>query len=177
MTDDDRTTIPTLRAATKDLTQAANNEMSFNPGDMQNRVKARFYRRMDEMSHVVDKETVFDSKKLVVELAGTERILSWLENPSFAAWFVDAEYLSDTIASEQQRSLAAITAVRDGERTSDADVLKAARMLLELGDQFPGKKSEVKFLDDRINDMSDGETDKEIKRLQSQLGNDDEEAK
>ena len=164
-----RTTIPTLRKATGDLKRAANSELRFNPNDLQCRIKARFYRRLDELSHIIDKETVFDSKETVIELAGTGRILKWLEEPAFASWFVDQEFIVDTISSLQQKAIDVINTVLVSEEASEGDRLKAARMLLELGDQFPGRKSEVRFLDDRINDMTENETEKEIKRLKGQL--------
>ena len=52
---------------------------------------------------------------------------------------------------------------------SEADRLKAAKMMLELGDQFPGRKSEVKFIDDRLNALPEAQVDAEIQKLESEL--------
>jgi hypothetical protein len=166
---DDRTPIPVLRQATKDMIQTAHNELEFVPNDLQSRVKARFYRRIEEMSHQVDKETVFASRDLVVQMAGTDRILAWLEKPDFAAWFVDAEYMVDTIRSLQQSAVKVVADVLKSDDATEGDRLKAARMLLELGDQFPGKKSEYRFIDDRIEGMSEADTTKELAEMKAKL--------
>lgn len=170
---DDRIPVPVLRRAVKDLAKAAKEEMTFTANDFQKRVKARFYRRLAEMSHILDKETAFSEERHVVSLAGTDRVLKWLEDPGFAAWFVDEEYVTDTIASLQQDALGVIRNVIKDDDASDNDKLKAARMLLELGDQFPGRKSEVRFLDDRLNELTEGQTDKEIAKLEAALGGQD----
>lgn len=166
---DDRTPIPVLRKATKDLQKAARNEMRFTPNDFQSRVKARFFRRIEEQSHIVDLETVLESQELVVQMAGTDRILKWMEDPAFSSWFLDREYVVDTIHSLQQKAVEVLSTVLTSEDASENDRLKAARMLLELGDQFPGRKSEVRFLDDRLNELSESQTDQEIKQLKERL--------
>lgn len=176
MSNDDRTDIPTLRRAVNKLASDANAELNFQPGDYHQRVKARFYRRLEELAHHYDKETVFNDSKLVVQLAGTERVLKWLEQPGFASWFVDEDYIADTITGLQENAISVIKDVlRDGE-AHDSDKLKAARMLLELGDQFPGRKSEVRFLDDRLNDLTESQVEKEIQQLEADLANLDSDA-
>ena len=164
-----RTPIPVLRKATADIERAARNEMEFTANSFQERVKARFYRRLEELSHIMDKEAVFKSEDQVIQLAGTSRITRWLEDPAFASWFVDEEYIVDTISSLQAKSLEVVAGILANPSASEGDRLKAAKMLLELGDMFPGRKSEVKFLDDRVNSLSESETDKEIKKLQGVL--------
>lgn len=169
MSDDRRTPIPVLRKATKQLVKAAHTELEFAPNDLQSRVKARFYRRVEEMSHQVDKETVFASKELMTQMAGTERILDWLENPGFASWFVDSDLVVDTIRAMQQTAVKVVSDVLKSDDASEGDRLKAARMLLELGDQFPGKKSEYRFIDDRIEGMSEADTSKELAEMKAKL--------
>lgn len=167
--DKNRTPIPVLRKAGKELEKQGNKELRFEPGDYQSRVKARFYRRLEELSHHFDKDTVLQNKDLIIQLAGTERIMKWMEDPGFSRWFLDEDYVVDTIQSKQQNALDVIAQVLNNDSAHDGDRLKAARMLLELGDQFPGRKNEVRFLDDRINDMSSHEVDREIKKLQAAL--------
>lgn len=147
-------------------------ELTFRANQFQERVKARFFRRVEEMSHVYDLETVLANKDLVLQMAGTERILDWFEKPGFAVWFLDQDYLVDGIHAVQQDALSVVAHVLHDDAASPADRLKAARMLLELGDQFPGRKSEVRFLDERLNAMSESETEKEIKRLEKALEDD-----
>ena len=170
MSTDDRTDIPTLRRAVKDVAREATNETKFHPGDFQKRVKARFYRRLGELSHHFDKEAAFKNPQVLSDLAGTDRILKWLESPSFARWFLDEEYVVDSIHSEQQGAIDVIRDVMYDSDASEADRLKAAKMMLELGDQFPGRKSEVKFIDDRLNALPESQVDSEIKKLEAELG-------
>lgn len=167
--DDDRTKIPVLKKATQDLKKAARNELNFTPNDFQSRVKSRFYRRLEELSHIMDKETALSNPDKIMQLAGTDRILKWLEDPAFASWFLDEDYVIDTIASLRQESVAVMAQILRSEDAHPGDRLKAARMLAELGDLFPGRKQEVRFLDDRINQLTESETDKEIKRLRGVL--------
>jgi hypothetical protein len=156
----------TIKSSVKSLAKAAHHELKFAPNKTQERIKARFYRRLEELSHVMDKETVLDRPELIEQLAGTERIHRWLTEPAFASWFLDASYVVDTISSLQSQ---AVNVLQDLLTSDSPDRLKAAKILLELGDQFPGRKSEVRFLDDRLNNMSALETDKEIAKLQQQL--------
>ena len=165
----DKTSIPVLKKAVSSLVKAGNTELNFSPNAMQSRIKARFYRRLEEMSHHIDRDTAFQSPDTMVELAGTDRIIKWLEDPAFSSWFVDDYYVIDTIASLQSSALRIVEDALVDPDASVGDKLKAARMLLELGDQFPGKKSELRFIDDRINEMTESETDREIKKLKATL--------
>lgn len=169
----DRTKIPVLKGAVKDIAKGAQAVTNFRANQHQERVKAKFFRRLEEMSIMVDKETVFSNIKLIVQLAGTDRITEWMEDPAFVSWFTDDYWIPDTISSMQAQSVNIISGILNDDGVSPGDRLKAARMLLELGDQFPGRKSEVRFLDDRINSLSESDTDKEIKQLEAQLNEDD----
>lgn len=169
MSSENRTPIPVIRDAIQAARKQSDAELNFAANQFQERVKARFYRRMDEMSHIVDKETVLSDPHMIVDLAGTERVLDWFRKPGFAVWFLDSEYMADTIASAQSDALRVVQQVLYSEDATEGDRLKAARMLFELGDMFPGRKSEVRFLDDRLNNMSDKEVDDEMARLTKQL--------
>ena len=158
--------IPTLsRAAGRQLDA----ETKWSPNQFQERVKARFYRRLEEMSHIYEKKNAFSDKNVCVELAGTERILAWLEDPAFASWFTDEDRLVDVIQANQERSLAALLQIMQDQDSSDGDKIKAARILLELGDKFPGRKQEVRFLDERLDKMDDREVSQEQQMLDAQL--------
>lgn len=167
---DDRTDIPTLRRAVKDVVREAKAEVHFTPKDLHKRVKARFYRRLGELEHIYDKEAAFADAKVTAQLAGTEQITKWLNDPAFARWFLDEEYVVDSIQAGQQDAISVVMSVLKDDDASEGDRLKAARMLLELGDQFPGRKSEVRFLDDRLNQLTEGQTDKEIAKLEKAMG-------
>lgn len=158
--------IPTLTKAAK---TAANLQVNFEPNDFQERVKARFWRRLSEQSHIYDAESAFSSKDAMVQLAGTERVLAWLEHPGFAAWFTDADLIVDLLDANKYKSVKTLVEIRDDADESAGDRIKAARTLLELADAFPGRKSEVRFLDDRLNDMPDDAVAAETRALQADL--------
>lgn len=162
----DKPEIPTLRPTQRQLTK----ETSWQPNDFQERVKARFWRRMDEMSHVWDPETAFSSREGLLELAGTERIFGWLKEPAFAAWFRDQDYVDDVIRSQVRKNIQKLIEIRDEEDSPAGDAIKAARTLLELADAFPGRKSEVRFIDEQLEGMRDDEVDREMKQLRGKLG-------
>lgn len=162
----DKPPIPTLRPTQK----AVSAEISFEPNEFQERVKARFWRRLDEQSLRVDPETAFASREWLLELSGTDRIFSWLDNPAFAAWFADADYIGDIIQSQVRKNIQKLIDIRDESDAPAGDAIKAARTLLELADAFPGKKSEVRFIDEQLDAMKDDDVAKETKQLMGKLG-------
>jgi len=159
---------PSLTELRKLAQKQIKSEERFQPNDFQERVKARFWRRMEEQSHRLDQETVFASADLLTELAGTDRILKWSESPQFSNWFLDEDYTKDTIMSLQNKAIYTIKDILEDDSTYKSDKLKAARTLLELGEQFPNKK-EIRFIDDTLNQMSMSEVDRETLKLDKQL--------
>lgn len=133
------------------------------------KAKERFYRRLNEQSHIFDKEAVFDRPDLIEQLAGTRKIHEWLRDPKFAQWWWDEHVITDELMALRSQSVGKLKEILCGEEISPADALKAARMVFELTDQFPSKKQEVRFLDEELNKMDEGQVDREIKRLQGQL--------
>ena len=164
MSDEPR--IPNLRPTQTAVTR----EAQWSPNPLQERIKARFWRRLDEQSLRLDAETAFRSREHMLELAGTEKIFKWLENPAFAAWFADADYIGDVIGSEVRRSLEKLIQIRDDHDSPAGDVIKASRTLLELADAFPGRKSEVRFIDEQLDGMKDADVRKEMAELDAKLG-------
>lgn len=158
-----------IKKLAKSVQRNLDRESRFRPTQFQERVKVRFWRRLNERSHLYDEETALKNRDIIIELAGTDAIMDWVQTPEFANWFLDSDYLTDLIASMQPEAVRTLIEIQRSDTASEADRLKATRMLLELGDQFPGRKSEVRFLDDRLNSMSDNEVDKETARLQAQL--------
>lgn len=133
------------------------------------KAKERFYRRLNEQSHIFDKEAVFDRPDLIEQLAGTRKIHEWLKDPKFAQWWWDEHVITDELMALRHQSVGVLRDILCGEEVSASDALKAARMIFELTDQFPTKKQEVRFLDEELNKMDSGQVDREIKKLQGQL--------
>lgn len=164
----DKPKAPVLRPG--QLGKQISKETDWEPNSLQERVKARFWRRLDEMSHIYDSETAFKSREALLELAGTDKVFRWLEEPGFAAWFADADYIGDLIQSEVRKNVQKLIQIRDESDAPAGDAIKAARTLLELADAFPGRKQEVRFIDENLEGMKDDEVAREMKQLQAKLG-------
>lgn len=137
------------------------------------KAKERFYRRLKEAEHVIDKQMVMDRPDLLEQLAGTSRIHKWLESPDFASWWWDEHSVADELMALRYKAVNKLAKIMSDDDVSPADVLKAVRMIFEVTDQFPSKKQEVRFLDSDLENMPIGQVDSEIKRLQAKLGEDE----
>ena len=144
----------------------------FDPSILQERAKARFYRTLDQKSHLVSKEDVIANESMLVEFAGTQHILKWAQSPGFSSWFLDEDNTMDYVVSLRDQAVKTIHATLLDDDTPAKDRLKAADMILQLANMYPGKQSTVKFLDERLNELSEADTEREIKRLRGQLATD-----
>lgn len=145
------------------------------PTPKQERVKERFYRRLREQHHIIDKETAFSSPQWLEQLAGTVRIHEWMQSPQFAQWMMDEHVVADELMALRHRAVGRIQKILENADSADADALKAARLIFEVTDQFPSKKQEVKFLDQELERMPDPQVELEIRKLQAKLLGDDNE--
>ena len=134
------------------------------------KAKERFYRRLKESEHVIDKEMAFNNPNILEQLAGTSRIHKWLEDPSFAQWWWDEHSVSDELMALRHKAVARLSKIVGDDGVSASDMLKAVRMIFEVTDQFPGKKQEIRFLDNDLNNMPESQVDEEIKALAAKLG-------
>lgn len=134
------------------------------------KAKERFYRRLKETEHVIDKEMAMNRPDLLEQLAGTTRIHKWLEDPGFAQWWWDEHSVSDELMALRHKAVSRLSKIVADEDVAPGDVLKAVRMIFEVTDQFPTKKQEVRFLDNDLENMPLNQVDSEIKRIQAKLG-------
>lgn len=141
----------------------------FTPSALKSKVKERFYRRLKEKSHIIDKEAVFEDRRLLEELAGDVRIHDWLKSAHFARWWWDEFDIVDELMALRNTATHKLRDMFNDNEISHNDMLKAIRLLFEVTDQFPSRKQEVKFLDEELNKMSIDEADKEIDRLKGKL--------
>lgn len=136
------------------------------------KAKERFYRRLKESEHLIDKEMAFKSPELLEQLSGTSRIHKWLENPEFAQWWWDEHSVSDELMALRHKAVSRLSKIVGDDDVSPSDMLKAVRMIFEVTDQFPGRKQEIRFLDSELNSMPESQVDEEIKALAAKLGED-----
>lgn len=136
------------------------------------KAKERFYRRLKEQSHLVDKEMAFRDPQLLEDLAGTTKVHKWLEDVEFAAWWWDEHSVADDLMALRHKAVSKLRGLLDDEEVAASEVLKAIRLVFEVTDQFPSKKQEVRFLDKELDAMPDNLVDAEIKQLQAKLEGD-----
>lgn len=137
------------------------------------KAKERFYRRLKESEHVLDKEMAFSNPSILEQLAGTTRIHKWLEDPAFAQWWWDEHSVADELMALRYKAVSKLAKIIDNDDVNPSDVLKAVRMIFEVTDQFPSKKQEVRFLDKELDGMAESQVDQETKALAAKLGEDE----
>lgn len=133
------------------------------------RAKERFYRRLQEHSHLYDKEVVFGNNDLITQLAGTHKAVEWLRDEKFARWWWDEDIVRDSLMALREKSVGRLADILEDGDIAPGDALKAARMVFELTDQFPTKKQEVRFLDEELNKLEPGQVELETLALKKKL--------
>ena len=143
----------------------------YDPGENshKSKTKERFYRRLKEQAMTIDKEVVFEDRELLEELAGTPRIHEWLKDSQFARWWWDEYDIIDELMALRGAATNTLKSLLTDKNVSDSDKIKSIRLLFEVTDQFPSKKKEYRFLDEKLNNMEEDEADAELLRLQNKL--------
>ncbi len=143
---------------------------NFEPSPEQERVKARFLRRLEDKSHLYDMAKAVSTPAVLVDLAGTKKILDWAKQDEFLEWFMDDNFFEDSVLAMRGRALKVIREIMDSDVAQDSDKLKATKMIMELSDSFPGRKQEIRFIDERLNKMSADQVAAEKQQLLEELG-------
>lgn len=155
----------------RDLPAELSRRDKFTPDEFQERVKARFYRRLEEKSHLLDRDTALRTPFELEQLAGTSKIHAWVKNPSFLDWFLDEHYFEDSMFALRGKAIRRLEGIIDDPVAMDADAIKAIKMVLE---QTNPKKQEVRFIDETLNNMAPEAVRAEQARLSAALGELDE---
>lgn len=141
----------------------------YDPSPNRAKAKERFYRRLKEKSHIIDKDVVFEDRGLLEELAGTTRIHDWLKDARFARWWWDEFDIIDELMALRNTATSRLKRLLADDEVGAGDMLKAIRLLFEVTDQFPSRKQEVKFIDEELNKMTLDETEREILKLKGKV--------
>jgi hypothetical protein len=147
-----------------DLTQ-------FRPNDTQARAKARLHEQLRRREGVIEFANL--TAQELADLAGTQRVLQWLREPGFAAWFADKDtFVYEAIALKET----VIAVFRDIMRAdyepgilTAKDKIKAGTELLKLADAYPVKQREVRFLDKDLESMPPDMVQAELTRIRAGL--------
>lgn len=157
--------------AQKSIASAIKKHDSWQPEDIHERVKARFYRRLEEKAHICDRETALRDMGMLEELAGTKQIHGWLSDERFRDWFLDENYFEDAMFSLRGKSINRLREIIESDVAMDADAIKAMKMVFELTNP---KKQEVRFIDESLNRMAPEQVRAEQLKLSAALGELDE---
>lgn len=153
--------------AQKSIASAIKKHDGWEPNDLHERVKARFYRRLEEHSLLYDRETALRDMTILEELAGTKQIHGWLSDERFRDWFLDEHYFEDAMFSLRGKSIARLREIIESDVAMDADAIKAMKMVFELTNP---KKQEVRFIDETLEKMGAEQVRAETLRLKASLG-------
>lgn len=159
------------RSASRELVRAK----EFLPDEQMERIKARFFRRAEELQFKYDVQTILKHPDLIMQCAGNKKIFEWWEKPGFAEWFIDGDYFADLIQAKRSKVVKMLDDIIESSVSLDADRIKAGRIFLDLAGAFPNKKQEVRFIDESLNNMPMPQVEAEKARLTAMLGEEDDE--
>lgn len=100
--------------------------------------------------------------------AKAPKLVDWLADPAFFAWFMDDFDPEVTRRVEIDANRRWLESLRDDSAAEEALRLKAVQELLKLDGAYPSKAPTVRFADKEIQDMTDEEAAAEVARLKSQ---------
>jgi hypothetical protein len=144
---------------------------AYSPGTEQQRAKARLHQRLRELEGIRDLESL--SAQELADLAGSSRVLKWLREPGFAAWFADKDTFVINALAMREVAVAMIGDVLMGDYEpkilTAKDKLKAADMLLQLTGSYPAKQREVRFLDKDLDNMPPDEVQAQLTAARAKL--------
>lgn len=103
---------------------------------------------------------------------GTRKVLEWLKDPGFQAWFYERDAFQVKAQALKEHALAVLQelAFDDSGAVAPKDRLKAADMLFTVTGAYPTKTKEVRFLDRDLDAMPDHEVERQLAEKRKQLG-------
>lgn len=153
--------------AQRSINSALAKHTHWEPKEEHERIKARFYRRLEEKSHQYDRDAALHDVTILEELTGTTKIHALLKDERFREWFLDEHYFEDMMFSLRGKSINRLREIIDSDVAMDADAIKAIKMVLE---QTNPKKQEMRFIDETLNRMPAEQVRSEQARLSAALG-------
>lgn len=109
---------------------------------------------------------------MALRYGGDSRISQWWDLPGFRDWFTNSEEFRQRVEYIAQLALDELEGVLTDPAARSGDKLTAAKMALEVGGKFPGRKgdsSEGKYADEHIAAMSRAELETYVSRQIAKL--------
>jgi hypothetical protein len=143
----------------------ANRDLSlFSPDAVHRRIRAQFwasYSNSDEfIAGGASSTTSTISLATALRYGADRRISDWWSLPGFVDWFTNSEDFAQRVEFLAQLALDDLEEILIDPEARKGDKLAAAKMILEVGGKFPGRKANdegSKFSDEKIAQMSKGE--------------------
>jgi hypothetical protein len=133
-------------------TRALASEVLFKPTKPQQRIKARFWSRFESgpFSSSPSSITAADVSKLT----GSTSISRWWGKPGFREWFLNKSENEERLQGMFETSLDSLEEILMNPEARPSEKISAAKLIAELSGKL-NKKSETKFADEAINNMSE----------------------
>ena len=146
----------------------------FLPTTAQAVAKSRLQHALAALGGVTDLASMTADE--IVKAAADRRVLQWLKDPAFAAWFYDKDEFVHRATALKEVALAElehIIRMDDDNPKTLASKLKAIDMLLQLTGAYPGKRTAADALDDHLDrllgKMSEAETESKLASLKAKV--------
>jgi hypothetical protein len=147
----------------------------FLPTTAQAVAKSRLNHKLATLGGVTDLASMTADE--VVKAAADRRVLTWLRDPAFAAWFYDKDEFVHRATALKEVALGELEYIirldDEGNPKALSAKLKAIDMLLQLTGAYPGRRTASDALDDHLDKllgkMSESETDSKLVQLKSKL--------
>ena len=137
-------------------------QVEFTPTDTQRKTKAKLMGILaDNPLYSIEDLTV----DVAVELTKDRRLYKWnKENPQFIEWLRNRNEFRQRLEHLIDRALDRAEQILANDEAKEAAQVALIKILMEMGNRFPTKTKEVKYLDAAIGKMSDDEVRKYIEK-------------
>lgn len=154
---DIRSLVTRLAAASRDLTL-------FQPEMPHRKARATFWSHFQGEGAIPVPPSV--DLSIALKYSGDKRLSQWWVLPGFQDWFLNAEEFQQRVEFLSQLALDSLEESLTSKTVPLKDKLLAAKMVLEIGDKFPGRKSSAaeEYLDARIAGMDRRQLEEYITR-------------
>lgn len=127
------------------VTQSIPTPNDYRPTHPQRKAKAAFW------SSYLSSGSVPPSKvdaSLAARMSGSRQVLEWFQSQEFQDWFLNGDEFKQQVEYTSAIALDYLESVIQDDRARPGDRLAASKMVLEIGQKFPGK-SKVEETNDK----------------------------
>jgi len=140
----------------------------FTPSYSQRMAKSRLYKWLSTHEARVRLE---DMTVSAISAAAKAPLMNeWLsKSQEFADWLYERDTITTKVHAYSEIALDRLYNIVTDSDAQTGDIIKAAKLILELADAFPKKGGSVVFADKALNEMSDDQVQKELDAYRAKL--------